>query len=564
MPTISVSKKDLESLLQTSLSLEELEKSLQLVKGEIKLIEKDALRIELSDTNRPDLLSVEGIARQIRREKRNKIIKKQEVKNEIIVDSELKNIRPYIGGFLATGIPIDESTLLALIETQEKLSDVFGKRRKNIAIGVYDAEKIEFPVHYRAVTPESRKFIPLHNDPVNSDCELNLSEILNKHPKGKEYKYILQNCKKFPFLEDNEGKVLSFPPIINSKLTGEVTPGIQNIFCEVTGKNLSQLLLVINILAENFKDRGFKIYPCLIKYSYETDFGKDIITPYQFEDTSLVHQQKFEHLLGLKLEKEEIKEHLEQMGYFVEIDKDNFKITSPSYRKDIMHTVDIIEDFAISRGYDSFSPAPLEEFTIGKSRKIEKIIHKTREIMIGCGFVEVISNILDSPTNFVSNMELPPSNIIELENPVAESYGVLRNSIIPSLLQVEAQSSKATYPHQIFEIGEVVCKTDSQTAPTLVKLAAMIAHSNANFSELHSFLDHLAYYLGFSYKLKKINHPSFIKGRIGNIEVNTTPKSSLQGEIGILGEIHPKVLENFKIKYPISVFELSLSFLNQE
>ncbi len=555
MPTISVSKKDLESLLQISFSLEELKKSLQLAKGEIKAVDEDELRIELADTNRPDLLSVEGIARQLRRQKTENRKPKTEISGEIIVDAGLRNIRPYIGGFLATGVPIKESTLLALIETQEKLADIFGKRRKDIAIGVYNAKKIKFPVCYRAVKPESRKFIPLSGEPQGFDCELNLREILTQHPKGIEYGYILSDCQKFPFLEDEKGNALSFPPIINSKLIGEVKVGLEEIFCEVTGENLSQLILVVNILAENFKDRGFKIYPCLVKYPYPTDFGKEVLTPCHFEDALLVHPNEFEKLLGLKLQRKEIKEHLKQMGYLVEPEKDKLKITPPSYRRDVMHPVDVIEDFAISRGYDSFSPVPLKDFTIGKPCKIERILHKTRKIMLGCGFVEIMSNVLTSKESFISNMRLPDEDTIELENPISESYEMLRNSIIPALLQVEAQSSKATYPHRVFELGEVVIKGDSPK--TLIKLAAIIAHSTANFSELHSFLDTLAYYLSFSCQLKKIDHPSFIKGRVGSIVVDSK-------KIGILGEIHPEVLGNFKIKYPVSAFEFSLSLLFKE
>ncbi len=567
MPTISVSKRDLESLLQQgrkdlhTLNIEELKRLLQLAKGEVKSIEGDELRIELADTNRPDLLSVEGIARQIKRHKEQVTRNKSRVKREIIVDAELKKVRPYIGGFLAQGVSLEENGLIALIETQEKLADVFGKQRKALAIGVYNAKKFEFPVYYRAVEPESRKFIPL-----DFDYELNLREILNQHPKGKEYGYILRDCQKFPFLEDCKGRVLSFPPIINSKLTGEVKADERDIFCEVTGENLSRLTLVVNILAENFKDRGFKIEACLVKYAYSTDFGKDVRTPYEFKDTLLVCHQEFEGLLGLKLRKEKIKEHLEQMRYLVKIEGDKFKITPPSYRRDVMHSVDVIEDFAISRGYDNFEPEALKEFTIGKLQDIELIARKAREIMLGCGFVEIMSNVLCSKPMVGSNMRLSEfaescgDDVIELENPISESYEVMRNSIIPSLLQVEGQSSKATYPHRIFEVGEVAVKEDAgfslrekkKNSPrTLIKLSALIAHSNANFSELHSFLDSLAYYLGFSYQLKKIAHPSFIKGRAGSIIVDNE-------EVGVLGDTHPEVLENFKIKYPVAVFEISL------
>src|SRR5712671_7977503 len=68
MPTITVKKKDLETLVGKKLPAETLSKYLEWVKGEIKEYSSgtDDLRIELNDTNRPDLWSCEGIARQIR------------------------------------------------------------------------------------------------------------------------------------------------------------------------------------------------------------------------------------------------------------------------------------------------------------------------------------------------------------------------------------------------------------------------------------------------------------------------------------------------------------------
>ncbi|MBI4721785.1 MAG: hypothetical protein HY769_02095, partial [Candidatus Stahlbacteria bacterium] len=576
MPTITISKIDLETLLSQKLSIIEIEALLPLVKGEIKEIKEDKLILELADTNRPDLLSVEGIARQINtKDKRDySNIFKQKGKLEIIVDPELLKIRPYIGGFIVKGITLTEALLGAIIETQEKLADGFGHKRKNIAIGIYNAEKLQFPIYYRAVLPTEKTFVPL-----GAEEELNLQEILDTHHKGKEYRYILeevqpqevqpqevqpQEANKFPFLEDSNGTPLSFPPIINSRATGEVKPGDNQLFCEVTGTDIEQLISIVNILAANFLDRGqvenpvgnpvgnpaaggaaggaasgTDIYPCTIKYPYPTQLGKTVITPYDFSFALDIKDEEFERVLGKKITTMEIRERLESYGYKIDQQpkklersgnsamaehgpKNLIRVLVPSYRRDIMHPVDIIEDFAISVGLEKFEPAPLEEFTMGKPASTQPIIDKIREIMIGCGFEETMSNILTSENSLLTNLRLlndinAPNELndikpVVIENPISDSYAVLRNSIIPSLLSIEAQSSKATYPHRIFEVGEIVIQ-DSKAenkSRTKNRLAAIIAHPTSNFSELHSFLDTLMYYLGVRYEFKKIVHPSFI------------------------------------------------------
>ncbi|MDI6841003.1 MAG: phenylalanine--tRNA ligase subunit beta [bacterium] len=562
MPTITISKSDLESLLRVPpMAGEELASLLSLVKGEIKEIERDELRIELIDTNRPDLFCVEGIAREIKGNSLpicRGLINQTPADKEIIVSSNLKSIRPYICGVLVHGISLDEHALIQLIQTQEKLANVYGRGRRDIAIGAFNADKIEFPLFYRAVNPIERKFIPL-----DFNRALNLKEILATHPKGKAYSHILEGYAEFPILEDNKGEILSFPPIINSETVGKVKVGDSNLFCDITGTNLEQVILVANILAYNFLDRGAKVVPIKIKYPWHTQFGKEIVLPYEFKDLIEVKKCEFENLLGAAIETKEIKENLVKSGYkIIDADrKDTIKVIPPPYRRDVMHGVDVIEDFAIRKGYNSFKPDELKEFTVGKTTKLQPILRKVSEIMVGCGFEEIMSNILTSEDNIFSTKELSIGDAIEIDNPISESFSVLRNSIIPSLLKVEATSSKAVYPHKLFEIGEVVV-TDSEAvlmSRTLFNLAALIAHPGANFSELHSYLDVLSYYLGFSYKLKKISHlevipPSFINGRVGSIIVNAQ-------SVGLIGEIHPQVLENYKIRHPVSVFELCISKL---
>jgi phenylalanyl-tRNA synthetase beta chain len=135
---------------------------------------------------------------------------------------------------------------------------------------------------------------------------------------------------------------------------------------------------------------------------------------------------------------------------------------------------------------------------------------------------------------------------------MSESYSVLRDSLLPSLLKVEAASSKAFYPHRIFEVGEVVIKEADHGDPkTEIHLGALLAHPTANFSEAHAYLEMLFYYLDLPYRLEATPHPSYLEGRVGRIFVR-------EEKAGLLGEIHPEVLERWSIGMPCSVFEISL------
>ena len=122
------------------------------MKGEVKGFDEktDEIKIELNDSNRPDLWCCEGIARQIRWRLSNKkeaysFLKAKKIKDEIIVSKELKDIRPHVAACTAKGIKVTEDILTQLIQTQEKLSYIFGRKRQGIAIGVYNLERITFP-----------------------------------------------------------------------------------------------------------------------------------------------------------------------------------------------------------------------------------------------------------------------------------------------------------------------------------------------------------------------------------------------------------------------------------
>ncbi len=556
MPTIDIKKHDLDFLIGQEMHLSVLEKHLMLAKAELKEYnsETDDLKVELSDSNRPDLWSAEGIARQIRIALSGKpetypfFNHGRKATREIRVSRAMKSVRPFIAACTASSVHMNEDVLAQMIQSQDKLSEIFGRNRTTISIGIYELDRIVFPVDYRLADPSSISFTPL-----GMEERLTLAQILQRHPKGITYGNIVKPFSQYPILMDSMERVLSFPPIINSREIGEVKPQTRNVLIEVTGTDLRMTMLTLNILATSFYDRGAEIEPILVTYPYETPFGKRVAFPADTSGKFKIPLSKFSAGLGENVVLADVKKHLTSYGHSVSTSRGMITVAVPPYRDDIMHHVDLVEDYAISRGYDSFEPVMPQQSTVGSLTSLELLADSVRGTMVGAGFQEIMSNILCSREELDYAM-LDGEMLVEVDNVMSLAYSVLRNRIIPSLLTVEAASSKAFYPHNNFEIGEVAIfdKNENNGSRTELGLGALISHPGANFSEMHSILDVLFYYLGLDYSLVPTVQPLFTQGRCGAI--------LSKGEtVGFIGEIRPEVLERTQITMPCSAFEITLN-----
>ena len=231
----------------------------------------------------------------------------------------------------------------------------------------------------------------------------------------------------------------------------------------------------------------------------------------------------------------------------------------PAYRQDLLHAMDVIEDVAISLGYHEFLPVLPAQFTVGGLSRIELLSDRTRELMVGMGFQEIISNILGSPEQYRDVMRLEGTEwgrMVEVDNAMTLTFSCLRQWLLPSLLRVEAASSRAFYPHRLFEAGEVAIPdpTNELGSRTEMLLGAVVAHAAAHFSEIHSCLDALLYHLDRSYVLEPLAHPSFLEGRVGRIVIDGI-------SLGLIGEVHPEVLERWQINVPVAAFQVNLAGL---
>ena len=556
MPTISIIKSDLERLAGQEYDLPTLETALEYAKAEVK-IEGNELRVQLKDTNRPDLWCTEGLARALKGYRETKFdpyaffSAATDSDRSIIVDPALEHIRPYVAGFECRGLALDDDALLQLIETQERLADNYGRGRSSIAIGIYDASQIAYPIRYDAVSPDTR-FVPLE-----SETEMSLSQILTNHPAGQTYGHILEGYQKYPLLLDARDGVLSMPPIINSAMLGRVEVGDSSLFVEATGTLLDHVLHTIAIFASNLADRGGEILPVTVIYPYDTPRGRSIQCPYDVTEPMAADLSQILSTAGTELSQAQITTALTRMGYrSIEVAEGKVTALSAPYRDDLLHPVDMIEDIIVAVGYETFDPILPRDFTIGKSAPIEKLSDRVRNLMVGSGFQETFLPILGSVENQTTRMMNENAPVVIISNPMSEHYGCARCSLIPGLLRVEETSRRAPYPHNLFEVGEVALKDPDEHYGTRTdtRLAAMVASEEANLSGIQSYLEAIAYYFSFKYEIRTIENPSYLPGRIGEVVKDGV-------SFGLIGELHPQVIDAWSLAVPISVFEVDLAII---
>ncbi len=510
--------------------------------------------------NRPDLLSYQGFKRSFlaflgkRTGLKKYKVNRPEKDYEVIIDSSVKDIRPHTACAIVKGLNLDDERIRELIEIQEKLHLTIGRKRKKVAIGIYPLEKIKLPITFRATEPDQIKFIPLE-----MDRELSGLEILQKHPAGKEYAHLLAGKAKFPVFVDSGNQILSMPPIINSQLTGRVTSETKDVFVECSGFDFETLKSCLNIIVTSLAEMGGKIYQMNLKY--KKIMGKKETTPDLAPKKLKISLENTNKLLGLNLKEKELKKLIEKMGHNYNIK--NRIVEIPAWRTDILHEVDIIEDAAIAYGYENFVPEIPEISTIGEEDKNAAIKKKMSEILAGLGMIEASNYHLTNKKNQIEKMGLEkPENYIrgksiEVEKSKTE-YNTLRTNLAHLLLKNFSENIDSEYPQEIFEIGRVFQARDEKINEKEILAAAA---SPGNYTRIRQILECLFRAIGLDKKIilkeseKTPNH--FIEGRTAEITFGGKT-------LGYLGEVHPKILKNWKIKMPVALFEIEIDDVFKE
>ena len=545
MPTITFSLNDLNSLVGKKLSPEEVHELAQYGKAEVEGYdeETDELKMNFDDTNLPYLWSVEGFSRLVKGilgiQKGVPELKLHKADYHVVVDKSVIKIRPYIACFAAKGKKMNEYLLKQIIQLQEKFCESYGRRRQKVSIGLYSYKRVTFPLHFKAVEPDSVEFIPLE-----FKIKIDLKEILAEHPKGKEYAFTLQDFDKYPVLMDNQNEVLSFIPVINSNFTGKLEIGDEDIFFEATGTDEEAVNLAASIFSYALSDRGFQIYSVEVKYP-----DKKVVVPNLEKETITIKNEQIKKLFGLELKENEVKNLAEKAQY----DFKDYKISIPPYRHDILHPYDIIEDIGIMYGFKKIEEISLTTFTIGSGLRLNEFIDKIREMVAGLGYQEVMSAVLTNKDYLYKKMNIEDAGTVEIAEYMSETYSAVRTWVLPNLMEVFSKNKHVTFPQKIFEEGLVNVRK-GEKIEEFHRIAIASSSEDSNYTEARQVLDYIMKCFGLTYDIEETEHYSFIEGRVG--------RAIVKGKrVAYLGEINPMVLTNWGLDMPVSALELNLSEL---
>ena len=267
--------------------------------------------------------------------------------------------------------------------------------------------------------------------------------------------------------------------------------------------------------------------------------------------------------LGITLTAEEIGELLRKLEFEVKIKGDQLTVKTPSHRLDIgegmIGKADLMEEIARVYGYDRIPETNLADGLPAQvgNRDLE-LEEKIRDGLAGLGLQEIVTYRFTSPET--ESRALPPEyqqkprKYLEVSNPISADRTVMRRDLLASMLEVVEKNHRTRDRIAIFEIGLEISPAEGKTGiQEEAKLAVCLAGTRTyaswqgsdqgemDFYDLKGLLEALLDDLhvdGVSYQPDQ--YPSYHPGKTARL---------VKGDkvLGVLGEIHPQVKENYKL-----------------
>lgn len=542
MPVVTLYFNRIKKILGRSIPKGKIIDTLPFIGLDIEDETADHINVEYSP-NRPDYSTDYGIVTGLQGLLGIKLgmpmLKIKNGKYSIKADPSVSKIRPYVTAIEARNGKLDDETIRQIITMQEDLHNGLGRRRKKASIGIHDLEKIKFPLYYKTVTRE-HSFVPLE-----SDVSMTVKDVLEKTETGKKYKHILEGHAKVPVIVDSDGKTISLPPIANAKLT-EMNTKTRNLLVEVTATDKIAAEGVLAVVANTLQIAGFELYSVKIT-------GAGNSTPILKSRDLVLEPELVNKTLGIEISNQLIVKSLKKSRLDAKLRGKKVVCTIPRYRTDIFGVMDLVEEVALGYGIQNLVPTMPESVSAGERNHTTKILETVRSVMIGLGYLEVMNFELTSKEILYDKTGRESSKIISVADSKSQEHIILRDMLLPGMMEVLSRNIHESYPQKIFEIGTVFEK-DSQIKEE-IHLSCLSAHKDVNFTEVKSVLQSLLK-TGFNLSCNTVpqKEPMFVDGRTASIVVN-------DNKLGSLGEIDTKVADNFKLRTPVAGFEIKLTDL---
>ncbi|KAJ8612107.1 hypothetical protein CTAYLR_002456 [Chrysophaeum taylorii] len=624
MPTVRLDRDDLFERLEKSFTQEEFELlcfefgvELDDVTSEAETAREMGAKADvvasLSDrviycidvpANRYDILCMEGMARALRifqgLEAAPEFKREASSRTTMRVESgSCDKIRPFVACAVLRNVSFeDERVYKSFIDLQDKLHQNVCRRRTLVAIGTHDLNALRPPFAYRALAPETIKFVPLTEEDKTFDAKT-LMDHYRSDPACrhlKPYTNIIYESPVYPVITDATGLVLSLPPIINGRAS-RIQAHTKDVFIECTGTDETKTNLVCDTVVAMFSEYcSFRVEPVDVVYS---DGDRRVVTPLLSTRECSVTLDEIRKTIGLSesaLSPDAACALLERMQLSparYDAASDLVTVGVPCTRSDVMHAVDVIEDVAIAYGYNNVPEALPTTLHVGTPTPQNLFCDLLRDEISRAGYVEILTHGLCRPEENYTKLRLPTPETQEavlLANPQSEEFEQCRTTLLVGALKTlqhnKSQAVKGGL--KLFEVSDVVFKDDTRDvgARNERRLVATHTGATAGFEVIHGLLDRvmtcaqikpsrayagdsltkddIAYFVDkfpdLEYAIEPADIPTFFPGRSALVvlydrakERAGEPRKTVVGKLGVL---HPIVLANFEIDFPTSALEL--------
>lgn len=276
------------------------------------------------------------------------------------------------------------------------------------------------------------------------------------------------------------------------------------------------------------------------------------------EKVITLRTDKVNRLLGTNIDKNDMIDILERLELKVEEKEECLKVTVPTFRLDLEAEVDLIEEIGRIYGFHNIKNEPLRGALIRGEKSYDKVVEdKVKSILEGLGMNEIMTYSFVSPKVYDKiklSEDSEKRKCIKIMNPLGEDYSVMRTTLIPNAMDVLARNYNYGVERAfIYEIGNIFIPKELpiKKLPIERKMLSLGMYGDVDYYYIKGVVDTLLERLGIlkCKYLREENHPSFHPGRTANIIYKDKV-------LGVIGEIHPDILENYHIKERVYISEL--------
>ncbi|XP_033763908.1 LOW QUALITY PROTEIN: phenylalanine--tRNA ligase beta subunit-like [Pecten maximus] len=576
MPTIAVNKEQLFRSLGKTYTFEEFnelcfEFGLEAEEPEEEELQQNpelALEFKVDiPANRYDLLCIEGLTRslkvfleKIKAPRYEALEPSASQLQELTVLPSTAQVRPYAVAAVLRNITFTPERYKSFISLQDKLHQNLCRRRTLVAIGTHDLDTVQGPFLYDARPPADIKFKAL-----NQEREMTAPELMDLYSTDNQLKHflpIIQDKPVYPVIYDQNGVVLSMPPIINGDHS-KITCDTRNVFIECTATDLTKAKVVIDTLVAMFCEYCDK--PFTVEKSKVTmPDGSSAFYPelgYRMENVSVDYINRN---IGIKVGPEETARLLTRMCLAAEVTEGGaqVRVEVPPTRQDVIHACDVVEDVAISYGYNNIKKTIPNTNTVAHQLPINKLTDLLRQEMAAAGFTEVLTFALCSRSDVSDKLRktIEEANAVHIANPKTFDFQIARSCLMPGVLKTISNNRSLPLPLRLFEISDVVYQdtTKDVGARNDRRLCMVNYNKSSGFEIVKGMLDRVMQLLEVpmttddsGYHIRESPDPTYFPGR--SAEIILRGKS-----IGRIGVLHPEVITKFELVNPCAALEMTI------